>query len=55
MTISAKECVVSREGQCLLAACGEWCFQAYKGHGTYVSGSGDPSTYKCVCIYNCST
>lgn len=55
VAIDAKECVVSREGQCVLASCGEWCLQAYKGHGTCVSGSGDPSSYKCDCVYNCST
>lgn len=52
----AKQCVVTREGQCLLEACGAWCFQTYNGHGTCVEAGGDPlhPVYKCLCSYICS-
>lgn len=53
----AKQCVITREGQCLLEACGEWCFKTYNGHGTCVQAGGDPlhPNYKCICSYICST
>lgn len=52
----AKECVTTREGECILEACGEWCFKTYKGHGTCVEAGGDPlqPNYKCICTYTCS-
>ncbi|XP_058746899.1 defensin-like protein 156 [Vicia villosa] len=52
--ILAKECVTTRDGQCILDPCKEWCLNTYKGHGACVA-TINPPTYKCVCTYNCST
>ncbi|XP_050891765.1 defensin-like protein 156 isoform X2 [Lathyrus oleraceus] len=53
--IWSKECVITRDGQCLPTACKEWCLNTYKGHGACVATVGNPPTYKCVCTYYCST
>ena len=52
--ILSKECVITRDRQCLPTACKEWSLNTYKGHGACVITIENPPTYKCVCIYYCS-